>query len=102
MKDLAKEFKFDCCMRELSKRTIDNYTKQIGYFINFLEQDCGIDEVERVQPMHIKQFINTYQRKGSFPAPPACSLCPYMPSVSAASSGCPLSNNTVYPSTLAI
>lgn len=68
MKDLAKEFEFDCCVRELSKRTIDNYAKQIGYFINFLERDCGIDEVERVQPVHIKQFINTYQRKGCKPS----------------------------------
>jgi len=62
--DLAKEFEFDCCVRELSQRTIGNYQKQIAYFIRFLEEKHGIAALEHVVPMHVKEFINSYQLKG--------------------------------------
>lgn len=64
MKELAKEFEFDCCVRELSQRTIGNYQKQISYFIRFLEEKHGISALEDVVPLHVKEFINSYQLKG--------------------------------------
>jgi len=68
MKDLAREFEFDCSVRELTERTIGNYTKQIGYFIKFLEREYAIDALEDVQSIHIKSFINAYQKKKCKPS----------------------------------
>ena len=68
LKELAKEYEFDCHVRELSERTIQNYTKQIAYFYNFLEQDYNITQLEDVKPIHIKSFIAKYQKLGRKPS----------------------------------
>ena len=36
------EFVFDCKVRKLSARTIDNYQKMIGYLTRFIEDEYGI------------------------------------------------------------
>lgn len=68
MKELAREFEFDCRVRELSDRTVKGYQRQISYFLNFLEQKHNITELEEVHPTHIKEFINGYQLKGNKPS----------------------------------
>ena len=37
LKELAKEFVFDCRVRELSDKTVKNYQKQVAYFIDYVE-----------------------------------------------------------------
>ena len=42
MKDAIAEYGFDCRIRKLSPRTIDNYTKQLRYFQVYLEQTHAV------------------------------------------------------------
>ena len=70
LKELAKEYEFDCHVRELSERTIQNYTKQIAYFYNFLEQDYNITQLEDVKPRVLYHYpkvesIGVYQDHGT-------------------------------------
>lgn len=51
------EYAFDCRIRKLSPRTLDNYTKQLRYFEEYLLDNYGIDHIEEVKQMHIKHFI---------------------------------------------
>jgi len=63
MEELAKEFIFDCKVRELAPRTVRNYEKQLAYFVRFLKQNQKIENVEELKPIHIKQFIAMLQEK---------------------------------------
>jgi len=68
MRELVTEFEFDCRVRELTPKTVRNYTKQLSYFLKFLEQDYGIVELDDVRPMHIKAFLGEFQLKGCKPS----------------------------------
>ena len=68
LKELAKEFEFDCRVRELSERTVKNYQKQVSYFIDYLEEKHGVTELSAVSPAHIKGFISGYQLNGNKPS----------------------------------
>ena len=48
MRELVAEFEFDCRVRELTPRTVGNYSKQQSYFLKFLEQQSGITLLEDV------------------------------------------------------
>ncbi len=56
--EAAKEFEFDCKIRHLSPKTIDNYGKQLRYLQRFLEKEFSISTVEDVKPSHIKRFLS--------------------------------------------
>ena len=58
------EFIFNCQCRKLSDTTVKNYEKQIGYLLNFLQQEKSIEEIEDVQPQHIKQFLLKMKQSG--------------------------------------
>lgn len=58
-----KEYMFDCKVRKLSPRTIDNYQKQLRYLKRFLEEEAGITEAESVRATHIKQFLAMMDEK---------------------------------------
>jgi integrase/recombinase XerD len=58
------EFIFNCQCRKLSEKTIKNYSKQIDYLLNFLQQEKSIVEIEDVQPQHIKQFLVKMRQSG--------------------------------------
>lgn len=68
LKELAKEFVFDCRVRELSDKTVKNYQKQVAYFIDYVEAQHDITALEQVSPAHIKGFISGYQLKGNKPS----------------------------------
>lgn len=55
--DAMVEFGFDCKVRKLSPRSIDNYQKQLRYLRDYLAQEYGIKNVEQVKTAHIKQFL---------------------------------------------
>ena len=42
---LKKAFIFDCKVRELSKRTIHNYEKQLNIFLRFLRTEFEVEEL---------------------------------------------------------
>ena len=52
------EYSFDCKVRKLSAKIIDNYQKQLQYLQRYLEKEYGIKEVEEVRPYQIKEFLS--------------------------------------------
>ena len=65
--EAAKEFEFDCEIRHLSPKTIDNYGKQLRYLQRFLEKEFSISMIEDVKPSHIKQFLSMMDDAGRKP-----------------------------------
>ena len=65
--EAAKEFEFDCKIRHLSPKTIDNYRKQLLYLQRFLEKEFSISTVEDVKPSHIKRFLSVMDDAGRKP-----------------------------------
>ena len=67
-KGLVQEFIFDCQVRNLAPRTIRNYEKQLGFFITYLSDALGVEELEQLKPIHIKRFVVMNQERGCKPA----------------------------------
>lgn len=51
------EYSFDCKVRKLSIKTIDNYQKQLRYLQRYLEHAYGVKEVEEVRTYQVKEFL---------------------------------------------
>lgn len=51
------EYSFDCKIRKLSAKTIENYQKQLRYLQRYLEQEYNVKEVEEVRAYQIKEFL---------------------------------------------
>ena len=68
MKTLVQEFLFDCQVRNLSPRTIHNYEKQLNYFMRYLKEAQGVEALEELKPLHIKQFVVMLQGKKNKPS----------------------------------
>lgn len=64
LEDVKKEYVFHCEYRKLSAKTIDNYGKQIGYLLRFLQQEKGIVQIENVLSKHIKEFLLNMSKTG--------------------------------------
>lgn len=62
-----QEFGFDCKIRKLSPKTIDNYSKQLRYFQRYLLNEFELDEIGQVRAYHIKQFLSWMDDKGRKP-----------------------------------
>lgn len=62
-----QEFGFDCKVRKLSPKTIDNYSKQLRYFQRYLQSEFELVEIEKVKAYHIKQFLAWMDDKGRQP-----------------------------------
>ena len=67
------EFEFDCKIRHLSPKTIDNYKEQLRYFERFLANELSITSVEDVRPSHIKSFLSKMDDAGRKPQYPKSS-----------------------------
>ena len=52
-----QEFGFDCKVRKLSPKTIDNYSKQLRYFQRYLQSEFDLVEIEQVKAYHIRQSL---------------------------------------------
>ena len=68
IQELKQEFIFDCKVRDLAPRTVQNYEKQLNYFVRFLKESQGVEELEDLKPIHIKQFIAMLQEKKNKPS----------------------------------
>ena len=66
--DACTEYVFSCKVRRLSEKTIDNYRKQILYWNRYLDEVCDVQEVEKVRPIHIKNFIILKEKDKRKPA----------------------------------
>ena len=65
--EAIREFEFDCKIRHLSPKTIDNYIKQLRYFERFLGNEFSITSIECVKPSHIKRFLSMMDDAGRKP-----------------------------------
>lgn len=68
LSDACTEYLVSCQVRRLSPKTIDNYRKQILYWQRYLDEVCSVQEVEKVRPIHIKNFISLRQQDHRKPA----------------------------------
>lgn len=59
-----QEFGFDCKIRKLSPKTIDNYRKQLLYLQRYLADEHRIADVAAVRASHIKLFLDMMDEKG--------------------------------------
>ncbi len=57
MAEAIKEFTFECKIRKLSTKTVDNYRKQLLYLQRYLEKEFQVKNVDEVRSIHIKQFL---------------------------------------------
>ena len=65
--EAVKEFEYDCKIRHLSPKTIDNYGKQLRYLQRFLEKEFSISSIEDVKPSYIKRFLTMMDDAGRKP-----------------------------------
>jgi len=56
-KECAEEFRLECELRRLSKRTSKGYINNTMLFLNFVEKQCGMDEIETIKAVHNKQYV---------------------------------------------
>ena len=68
MEEVKNEFLLDCQVRNLAPRTIQNYKKQLSYFLRYLEETQGVKDLEELKPVHVKQFIAMLQGKKNKPS----------------------------------
>ena len=48
-KEAITEYGFDCKVRKLSPKTIENYSKQLRYFQRYLQSEFEITKIEEVK-----------------------------------------------------
>jgi integrase/recombinase XerD len=61
------EYSFDCKIRKLSPKTIENYQKQLTYLQRYLADEHNTTLIEAVRSIHIKQFLAMMDEKGRKP-----------------------------------
>ena len=64
LRTVHDEFVFNCQCRKLSDKTIKNYSRQIRYLFDYLEQERQVTEIESVTTQHIKQFLMKKRAEG--------------------------------------
>lgn len=64
LKNMLKEFLFDCEAKNYTKRTIKSYKNNNALFYNFLLQEIRITELEQIKSIHIKKYLKFLLRKG--------------------------------------
>lgn len=56
-KECVEEFKLECELRRLSKRTIKGYYNNTMLCLNFIEKHYNITEIEEIKTQHIKKYM---------------------------------------------
>lgn len=67
LEDLAKEYIYEIQIRNYTPRTIKGYKNNILRFCQFIKNEFEIVELEEVSPIHIKQYLNSLNKKGRSP-----------------------------------
>lgn len=62
--DILKEFVFDCEIRKISKRTLKSYRNTNQRFLNYLESEFNILELESLNHQHIRKYLMFLVNKG--------------------------------------
>lgn len=64
LEDIYKEFLYDLEIKNYSPRTIKGYKNNNKAFINYLNNEFEIDEIEDVATKHIKSYLMNLKNKG--------------------------------------
>ena len=64
VKEVLKEFAFDCEIRKISPRTLKGYRNNNLRFFNFIEKEYRITELEEITHLHIKKYFLFLINKG--------------------------------------
>jgi len=56
-KNCLEEYRLECQLRRLSKRTVQSYYNSAMLFLNYLEKEFDIREIEEIRPLHVKHYI---------------------------------------------
>ncbi|WP_242846152.1 phage integrase N-terminal SAM-like domain-containing protein [Clostridium novyi] len=67
LSSILEEFKFECEIKNYSKRTITSYRNNNAKFHVFLKQEFRVTELEDVKPIHIKNYFKFLLKKGCKP-----------------------------------
>lgn len=62
-RDCLEEFRMDCDLRRLSKRTIIGYYNNIAKFLIFIENKHGVYELDAITAIHIKSYLQYLIKK---------------------------------------
>lgn len=54
--DVLKEFKMECELRKLSKRTIKSYYNNTALLLDYIEKGFQITDIEEITHLHIKAY----------------------------------------------
>lgn len=58
VKDVLKEFLFECEIRKLTSKTVKSYRNNIDAFLVYCEKENAIIELEDINQLHIKEYFN--------------------------------------------
>ena len=64
---LVQEYLLDCQVRQLAEKTVAQYSKQLRYFTNFIEEEFGVTTLEDLEAKHIKSYIRHLQGRRNKP-----------------------------------
>lgn len=67
LRDLLREYTFECKIRKLADTTIETYNYNANQFFMFLEKEHEIIEVEDVSTVHMKMFVEYNLSQGHSP-----------------------------------
>ena len=67
-RDCLEEFRVDCDLRRLSKRTITGYYNNIAKFLAFIERKYSVYELESITAVHIKSYMQYLIKKDLSPS----------------------------------
>ena len=56
-KDCLEEFKVEWDLRRISPRTIKGYYNNTSLFLNYLEKQEKLTQLEAIRPPHIKKYV---------------------------------------------
>ncbi|UQD52683.1 site-specific integrase [Bacillus methanolicus] len=55
-----------CDSKNLSRKTLASYQQTLNLFLIFLERECKITSIDRVKPVHIRQYIKYLRERGKY------------------------------------
>lgn len=64
LKDIYKEFLYDLEIKNYSPRTIKGYKNNNKAFLNYLNNEFDIEEIDEITPKHIKSYLMNLKSKG--------------------------------------
>ena len=59
-------FMLYCDSKNLSRKTLASYQQTLQLFLIFLERECKIASIDKVKPLHIRQYVKYLRERGKY------------------------------------